>query len=139
MEDQINIETPKDLIVKLQGLPIILKKGTKVFCRQSNFDFAMKEYEEWEKTKDALKISSPVELQVRQKTVDIGITEQPEKPEDMPKTITVLTHDFIQLIMIAGSLCHPEVKPIYKQKVEDDIRKIALRHHINYVGEIKEG
>jgi hypothetical protein len=78
-----------------------------------------------------------VEKQVRQKTADIGITEQPEKPEDMPKTITVLTHDFIQLIMIAGSLCHPQVKEIYKQRIEGDIRKIALRHHINYVGEIK--
>jgi hypothetical protein len=75
---------------------------------------------------------------IRQKTADIGITEQPEKPEDMPKTITVLTQDFIQLIMIAGSLCHPEAKPIYKQRMEGDIRKIALRHHINYVGEIKE-
>lgn len=83
-------------------------------------------------------ISSPVEPEVMQKPADVGITEQPERPEDLPKTITVITEDFIKLITIAGSLCHPEAPSIYKQRMQGELRKIALRHHINYVGEIKE-
>lgn len=82
--------------------------------------------------------SNLLEPLVMQKTADIGITEQPERPEDLPKTITVITEDFIKLITIGGSLCHPKAPTHYKQKMEGEIKKIALKHHINYVGEIKE-
>ena len=79
-----------------------------------------------------------LEQRVMPKTADVGITVRPERPEDMPKTITVITEDFIKLITIAGSLCHPKAPSIYKQRMEGELRKIAVRHHINYVGEIKE-
>ena len=71
-------------------------------------------------------------------TSDVGVTARPEKPEDLPKTITVITQDFIKLITLAGSLCHPKATSIYKQKMEGELREIALRHHIDYVGEIKQ-
>lgn len=98
---------------------------------------AMEEYADQFKSELETDKSVQAEPLVMPKIADVGITEQPERPEDMPKTITVVTEDFIRLIMIAGSLCHPQVKEIYKQRVEGDIRKIALRHHINYVGEVK--
>jgi len=82
--------------------------------------------------------SRPLEKLVIPKTADVGITVRPERPEDMPKTITVITEDFIRLITIAGSLCHPKAPSIYKQRMDGELRKIAVRHHINYVGEIKE-
>ena len=72
------------------------------------------------------------------KTADVGITVRPERPEDLPLTITVITEDFIRLITIAGSLCDPKALSIYKQRIEGEIKKIAARHHINYGGEIKE-
>jgi hypothetical protein len=82
--------------------------------------------------------SRPLGKLVIPKTADVGITVRPERPEDMPKTITVITEDFIRLITIAGSLCHPKAPSIYKQRMDGELRKIAVRHHINYVGEIKE-
>ena len=69
---------------------------------------------------------------------EIGITKAYEKPEDIPNTITVLTQDFITLITLGGSLCNPRATEHYKTKAEAIIKQIALRHHINYVGEIKD-
>jgi hypothetical protein len=114
------VDNEKQLTNKeiLRRVEKYLREGLKLHLKQNN--------------------SFPVEAEVRQKTADIGITEQPEKPEDMPKTITVITEDFIRLITIAGSLCHPKAPSIYKQRMNGELRKIAVRHHINYVGEIKE-
>ncbi len=119
MEDQIDIKIPKDLTVKLQGLPIILKKGTKVFCRQSNFDFAMKEYEEWEKTKDIQNVSSPVELQVSQKTPDaIEIPELSIKEVDIIEIMTNALSEMerkIYMILLKNNLKFEYTEDEFKQ------------------------
>lgn len=83
------------------------------------------------------KIAIQMQAEVGIANGDIGVTKPVNKPEDMPETILVKTKDFIQLMSIGGMLCDLKPPESAKKKFNKEIREIAVRHHINFVGEIK--